>query len=362
MSNLRPKLCLLEKGASGYGFHLHGEKGKSGQFIRLVEPDTPAAEAELRAGDRLAFVNGESVEGESHQQVVARIRATVGALELIVVDPDTAALLEKRNLTCRKEFVTEGIPPAAGGAGDSDSERVDAQSNGSSRESTPAPRENGDAASQRSERLSVASSTKEALGGPRPRLCLMKKAAGGYGFNLHSEKSKPGQFIRAVDDDSPAQRAGVKIRDKLVQVNGMSVIGMQHTEVVAAIKAGGDETALLLVDGEADDFFQRCNVVPTEQHVTGALPEPVSERASEEEAELKPKASVSSSASSASSTSSTSSRPKATSSSPPAEVEAGGLSLGMSLAQVRDRARQKREAKKVPTMDWNKRNELFGNL
>jgi len=58
----------------------------------------------------------------------------------------------------------------------------------------------------------------EALGGPRPRLCLMKKAAGGYGFNLHSEKSKPGQFIRAVDDDSPAQRAGVKIRDKLVQV------------------------------------------------------------------------------------------------------------------------------------------------
>ncbi|TNN42077.1 Na(+)/H(+) exchange regulatory cofactor NHE-RF1 [Liparis tanakae] len=160
MSNLRPKLCLLEKGASGYGFHLHGEKGKIGQFIRLVEADTPAAEAELRAGDRLAFVNGESVEGESHQQVVARIRATAGALELIVVDPDTAALLEKRNLKCRKEFVTEGIPPAAGGASDSDSERVDAQSNGSSRESTPAPRENGDAASQRSERLSVASSTK----------------------------------------------------------------------------------------------------------------------------------------------------------------------------------------------------------
>ncbi|TNN27756.1 Na(+)/H(+) exchange regulatory cofactor NHE-RF1 [Liparis tanakae] len=130
----------------------------------------------------------------------------------------------------------------------------------------------------------------------------------------------------------------------------MSVIGMQHTEVVAAIKAGGDETALLLVDEEADDFFQRCNVVPTEHHAP---------------AELKPKASVSSSASSASSTSSL---PKATRSSPPAEVEAppplaaGGLSLGMTLAQARDRARQKREAKKAPTMDWGKRNELFGNL
>lgn len=49
----------------------------------------------------------------------------------------------------------------------------------------------------------------------------------------------------------------------------MSVIGMQHSEVVAAIKAGGDETTLLLVDAEAEDFFNRCNVVPTEEHVTG---------------------------------------------------------------------------------------------
>lgn len=58
----------------------------------------------------------------------------------------------------------------------------------------------------------------EERGGPRPRLCHVKKGAGGYGFNLHSEKTKPGQFIRAVDQDSPAQRAGVRPRDKLVQV------------------------------------------------------------------------------------------------------------------------------------------------
>lgn len=152
MSDLRPKLCVLEKGSGGYGFHLHGEKGKTGQFIRLVEPDTPAAGAGLLAGDRLAFVNGESVEGESHQQVVARIRATRGALELIVVDPDTAELLKKHGLQCRKEFVAEGIPVPGG---DSDSDGEDARSNG-----TPAPRENGDASSERSERLSVSSSTK----------------------------------------------------------------------------------------------------------------------------------------------------------------------------------------------------------
>ncbi|XP_053197784.1 Na(+)/H(+) exchange regulatory cofactor NHE-RF1a isoform X1 [Scomber japonicus] len=372
MSNLRPRLCLLEKGSSGYGFHLHGEKGKTGQFIRLVEPDTPASAAGLLAGDRLVFVNGERVEGESHQQVVVRIRGTVGALELIVVDDETSELLKKHNLQCQKEFVTEGIPVPGG---DSDSDRVDEQSNG-----TPVQRENGDATSERSARSSVSSTTKqEELGGLRPRLCHMKKGSGGYGFNLHSEKSKPGQFIRAVDEDSPAWRAGLKPQDKIVQVNGSSVIGLQHSEVVAAIKSGGSETTLLVVDAETEEFFKRCDVEPSEEHVTGPLPEPESRRASVEKeveaAEMKPKVSVSSSASSASSTSSL---PAATSSFTPPQVEKApeptpapapapaqgtdSLGLSMSLAQAREKARQKRAAKKAPTMDWSKRNELFSNL
>lgn len=107
---LRPRLCVLEKGENGYGFHLHGEKGKVGQFIRLVEPDSPSELSGLRAGDRLVFVNGERVETDNHQQVVARIRATAGNLELIVVDMDTDQLLNKYGLKCVKEFVTEGVP------------------------------------------------------------------------------------------------------------------------------------------------------------------------------------------------------------------------------------------------------------
>lgn len=107
---LRPRLCTLEKGDNGYGFHLHGERGKTGQFIRLVEPDSPAETSGLRAGDRLVFVNGADVENESHQQVVSRIRATAGRLELVVVDPDTELLLKKHNLKCAPEFVTDGLP------------------------------------------------------------------------------------------------------------------------------------------------------------------------------------------------------------------------------------------------------------
>uniref|UniRef100_A0A3Q1FG21 Na(+)/H(+) exchange regulatory cofactor NHE-RF n=1 Tax=Acanthochromis polyacanthus TaxID=80966 RepID=A0A3Q1FG21_9TELE len=351
MSKLRPRLCAMTKGPDGYGFHLHGEKGKSGQFVRLVEDDTPASEAGLVAGDQLVFVNGDSVVGESHQQVVARIRATIGALELIVVDVETAELLKKHNLECRQEFVTEGIPLPGG---DSDS---DAQSNGTPRGSSPVRWENGDAATEKSERLSVSSITKDDQDGLRPRLCHIKKGPNGYGFNLHSDKAKPGQFIRAVDDDSPAQRAGLRPKDRIIQVNGVSVIGMQHSEVVAAIKDGGDETKLLVASAETEEFFRRCKVMPSEEHVTGPLPEPASE--DEEEVAEKPRESVSSSVSSAESNNSL---PKEAEKSPDTDPAADSLGLGLSLAQARERAHQKRAAKKAPTMDWSKRNELFSNL
>lgn len=67
-SELKPRLCLMTKGDNGYGFHLHGEKGKSGQYIRKVEHGSPAEAAGVRAGDRVVEVNGDNVEKETHHQ------------------------------------------------------------------------------------------------------------------------------------------------------------------------------------------------------------------------------------------------------------------------------------------------------
>lgn len=74
MANARkPRLCVIAKRENGYGFHLHGEKGKSGQFIRKVEPASPAEESGLRAGDRVVEVNGVNVEKETHHQASGSI-------------------------------------------------------------------------------------------------------------------------------------------------------------------------------------------------------------------------------------------------------------------------------------------------
>lgn len=73
-SERKPRLCLMTKGENGYGFHLHGEKGKSGQYIRKVELGSPAEASGLRAGDRVVAVNGVNVDKETHHQVSTGIR------------------------------------------------------------------------------------------------------------------------------------------------------------------------------------------------------------------------------------------------------------------------------------------------
>ena len=116
-----PRLCCLEKGPNGYGFHLHGEKGKVGQYIRLVEPGSPAEKSGLLAGDRLVEVNGENVEKETHQQVVNRIRAALNSVRLLVVDPETDERLQKLGVQVREEMLRardgpgQAAPPAAAG-------------------------------------------------------------------------------------------------------------------------------------------------------------------------------------------------------------------------------------------------------
>lgn len=81
------------------------------------------------------------------------------------------------------------------------------------------------------------------------RLCHVRKMPDfdGYGFNLHAEKGKPGQYIGKVDDGSPAERAGLKRGDRILEVNGNSIAGETHKQVVARIKERPDDAELLVL-------------------------------------------------------------------------------------------------------------------
>lgn len=203
----------------------------------------------------------------------------------------------------------------------------------------------------------------------------MKKASGGYGFNLHSDKNHPGQYIRAVDPDTPAERAGLRPKDRILEVNGESMLGKPHGDVVNAIKSGGDETTLLVVDPETEKYFQECHVTPGREHLTGPLPNKFAngdiEKEKLEEEHLENNADGDSPVSSP--------EPLPLDMSPTQKSQKGipdsaqapnddtvptaeSLDLNMSLAAAKERAHQKRSQKRAPTMDWNKRKEVFSSL
>lgn len=98
---------------------------------------------------------------------------------------------------------------------------------------------------------------------PQPRLCHIVKVSNfdGYGFNLHAEKNKPGQFVGKIDSKSPAEDAGLKEGDRIVEVNGANVNQENHKQVVARIKSVENETKLLVVDKECEEYHRSHGIV-----------------------------------------------------------------------------------------------------
>jgi len=98
---------------------------------------------------------------------------------------------------------------------------------------------------------------------PAPRLCHLIKWPDfdGYGFNLHGEKSKPGQYIGKVDKDSPADLAGLKANDRILEVNGTNISNENHKQVVQRIKDIPNETKLLVIDEKADQYYKARNII-----------------------------------------------------------------------------------------------------
>ncbi|NXO70316.1 NHRF2 protein, partial [Phainopepla nitens] len=310
---LKPRLCRMLKGESGYGFHLHGEKGKSGQ------------------------VNGLNVEQETHHQVVQRIKAVETETRLLVVDKETDEYLCSLRLTCTEDM---GLPSDNG-------------------ELWKPQLELGGGSLQRHSHSFSSHGSRKDLNGQKelcPRLCHLKKGPNGYGFNLHSEKSRPGQFIRSVDPDSPAARAGLRPQDRLVEVNGINVEGLRHSEVVSHIKSRESEARLLVVDPETDEYFKKLGVTPTEEHTKGVVPQPMTNGSAQTQLNG---GSTSSSHSDLQSPGKESEDGDTDKKDP---FEESGLSLSPTAAEAKEKVRAKRVKKRAPQMDWNKKREIFSNF
>ncbi|XP_034750154.1 Na(+)/H(+) exchange regulatory cofactor NHE-RF2 [Etheostoma cragini] len=384
-SERKPRLCVMVKAETGYGFHLHGEKGKSGQFIRKVEPGSPAEATGLRAGDRVVAVNGVNVEKETHHQVVQRIKAVDNETRLLVVDHETYESLRSLRLTATEDMAvlragipSSSSPPASPSPPPSSvpSSPSKKRENGSvskqpvtptSQVQKPTRRSPSKAVKKEAVVQAVAHIQPQSQSQPQvdppelvPRLCHLLRSDTGYGFNLHSDRSRPGQYIRSLDPGSPADHAGLRPQDRLIEVNGVNVEGMRHAEVVAFIKKGGDETWLLVVDPDTDEHFKTMGVVPTVSHLRDYDGPSISNGSHN------PQINGSSTTQSIRSThSDLSSRGNSTQL---ADDEGGRLmdpfaEMGLSATAAEEKMKvHAKEKKRAPQMDWMKKYELFSNF
>ncbi|KAM3598846.1 uncharacterized protein V6R79_023323 [Siganus canaliculatus] len=381
-SERKPRLCLMTKGENGYGFHLHGEKGKSGQFIRKVESGSPAEAAGLRAGDRVVAVNGVNVEKETHHQVVQRIKAMTKETRLLVVDHETHESLRSLRLTATEEMAVVGTghpssssPPVVSPSPQLSSTPTSPskkRENGSvskqpvtlsNQVQKPTRRSPSKAAKKEAEANTKAKTQSRSQFNPSelaPRLCHLVRSEMGYGFNLHSDRSRPGQYIRSLDPGSPADHAGVRPQDRLIEVNGVNIESMRHAEVVAFIKKGGDETWLLVVDPDTDEHFKRMGVIPTISHVKDYDGPSISNGSTS--AQLNGSSTTQSLRSTRSDLSSQGNSTQL------ADNESSRLldpfaEMGLSATAAEEKLKiHAKEKKKAPQMDWMKKYELFSNF
>ncbi|XP_046655327.1 Na(+)/H(+) exchange regulatory cofactor NHE-RF2-like [Daphnia pulicaria] len=366
-----PRLCHVIKWNEndGFGFHLLADKKRKGQFIGKVDAGSAAEAAGLKLSDRIVEVNGHNVVEETHKQVVQRIKAVANETKLLVIDPQGQLYYAERNITITssmpnvQKMRTPATPPQR------INNRPDhlklavttataiTETNGSSM--APPPK----------------SSLKRVSSAPAPRLCHIIKwrQDAGYGFHLLADKKRVGHFIGKVDPNTPASAGGLKVGDRIIEVNGHNVVNETHKQIVERIKSVSNETKLLVLDPEADLYYRERDImVSSSQSNVALIKTPAAPRATNEssdddddyEVKLRSKGSRSPpSRSSVSPLTSPTSPTRPLSMATIAAAANSGLNLNMSAAQLRARlAAQKKYDPKREAMDLRRKHEIIQTM
>ncbi|XP_062861397.1 Na(+)/H(+) exchange regulatory cofactor NHE-RF3 [Trichomycterus rosablanca] len=202
------KLCFLQKTSGGFGFSVKSTKGEQGVFMVDVIAGGIADKAGVKVKDRLVEINGENVEGDTHEQIVQKVKSAGNSVMFLLVDEETDKYYKHKNI-----------------------------------------------------KLGASLATVKHLSG-KPRIVEISKGSNGYGYILKEDPKLQGHFIGEIDKGSPAERAGLKENDRLVAVNGEEISRYNHEQVVDKIRQLGNRCCLLVVDTETDKMYKMGGASP----------------------------------------------------------------------------------------------------
>ncbi|XP_062845017.1 NHERF family PDZ scaffold protein 4b [Trichomycterus rosablanca] len=317
-----PRVCMLKReDRETFGFHLRVEKGRPGHVIRKVELGGVAERSGLRDGDRLLEVNEHFVDDLEHMEVARRIQMSGPQLCLLVLSSEEyeQAVAQGWNLkeVCRAQrgedwrpprlchiikdpaaglglsiLPVEGekgkftMSPACGGsaekAGIDKGDRLVWINGAMAGELTNSAFSKMvkkcsdhmtvlviDSKSEKTyarRKMTILPTMADAQSLPqRPRRVHLVQGPDGYGFLLRQETTSAGRkvhMVREVDAGSPADKAGIKDGELLLEVNGESIDHLSHKYVVNRIKDSGQQVSFTSITLHGQDFYTKLGLSP----------------------------------------------------------------------------------------------------
>ncbi|XP_075460275.1 Na(+)/H(+) exchange regulatory cofactor NHE-RF4 isoform X2 [Ascaphus truei] len=206
----RPRLCLIQREGRGFGFTATATGGVRGTFLLEVDEGGPAHRAGVPLGARLLEVNGESVSSITMSQLTKKLQNSGPRVTLLVLEASAWDVYEGHGVTLNAVLAeTSSLP-------------------------------------YRTRKLHL-------VRGPK-----------GYGFLLRQENclGGQGQFLRDLDLGLPAQESGMREGDRLLAVNGQSVDGREHEDIVSLIQGSGQQVTMLVISNEGDRFYCEIGLSP----------------------------------------------------------------------------------------------------
>ncbi|XP_068457194.1 NHERF family PDZ scaffold protein 4b [Clinocottus analis] len=319
---LSPRLCVLkQEDGESYGFHLRVENGRQGHIIRNVVAGGVAGCSGLQDGDRLLEVNNCHVDDIPHTEVAKKIKLSGQQLCLLVLDGEQYEQAVSRGQDVRglgRAHKGEGCKPprlchitrdpasglginftpvegekgcfsvslvrggAAEQAGVCKGDRLVWMNGATVSDLTHSAlsrmmKKCGnhitilviDGESEKNymrQRMPILPSMAVPHNLPsRARKLHLVSGSEGYGFLLRLEKAPSGRtfhVLREIFGGSPAERAGMRDGEMLLEVNGESVESLTHEEIVDRVRLSGQQVSLTTITLQGLDFYTQLGLSP----------------------------------------------------------------------------------------------------
>ncbi|KAM4523622.1 membrane-associated guanylate kinase, WW and PDZ domain-containing protein 2a isoform 2-T2 [Fundulus diaphanus] len=288
----------LRRQKSGFGFRVLGGD-EAGQPVSvetrekiligaIIEKSPADLDGRLRPGDELLFVDGIPVVGKPHRYVIDLMHA--------------AGRNGQVNLVIRRRMQAggESCPENSRSPGSVSTQHSSPHSDytyGNSTSTNQAPN------SSTGNHTATSDGTSAANAKPSD-VSISRKESEGFGFVIISSLNRPETAatntvphkIGRIIEGSPADRSGkLKVGDRILAVNGQSIVSMPHADIVKLIKDAGLSVTLTIIPQE--DLSNPSSAPTSEkqspmaqQHSPKAQPNTAASQSSQAPAESNPSA------------------------------------------------------------------------